>query len=72
MMYFSINKTIYKNVANSGSYIQPFNSYLTTLQKCLPYWCVLQAVGHQGVMQRIKHSTDLVTTFCLRFIYFFI
>lgn len=51
--------TLYKNVVKSSSYIQPFNGYLPTFQKCLPYWCVLQALGHDGVLEQIRYGSDL-------------
>jgi hypothetical protein len=32
----------------------------------MPYWCVLQAVGHEGVIEKIKNTSDMV-----RFLEFF-
>lgn len=52
--------TIYKNRTNSNMYLQPYNNINTTLYKCLPYWCVLQSIGHDGVMARVKNVTDMV------------
>jgi hypothetical protein len=54
--------TIYRNVEKSGPYIQPYNSnFIGTLQKCLPYWCVLQGLGHSGVVERVKYASDMST-----------
>ena len=29
------------------------------LNLTLPYWCVLQAMGHEGVISRIRHSMNI-------------
>jgi hypothetical protein len=29
------------------------------LSQTLPYWCVLQALGHEGVITRLRHSMNL-------------
>jgi hypothetical protein len=52
--------TIYRTVDKSGPFIQPYNSnFIGTLHKCLPYWCVLQGLGHSGVVERIKYANDM-------------
>ncbi len=51
--------TLYKNRTDFNTFLQPFNNINTTLCKCLPYWCVLQSIGHDGVVARIKNITDM-------------
>ncbi|CAF0713119.1 unnamed protein product [Brachionus calyciflorus] len=51
--------TLYRNVDNSAFYLQPFNSFKTIIQRCLPYWSVLQALGHEGVIERIKYANEM-------------
>lgn len=55
--------TLYKNRPDSNKFLQPFNNIRTTLTKALPYWCVLQSIGHDGVMERIRNITDMVSSF---------
>ena len=47
----------FKNV-DSQETVTKFNSVISTLQRSLPYWCVLQAIVHQGVIETIKNATD--------------
>lgn len=51
--------TLYKNRKNTNTYLQPYNNIKSTLYKSLPYWCVLQSIGHEGVIERVRNASDM-------------
>lgn len=51
--------TLYKNRTNTNTYLQPYNNIKSTLYKSLPYWCVLQSIGHEGVIEKVQNASNM-------------
>ncbi len=55
----TIFKTLFKETENAGQIMELYQDSWGCLDKSLPYWCLLQAIGHEGVVERIKHANSL-------------
>ena len=57
--HFFLLKTLYKDIEKSKSYIESRQNSWDSLHLTLPYWCVIQAMGHEGVITKIRHSMNI-------------
>lgn len=51
--------TLYKNISSSFDIMQQLRPHIDYLDKLIQYWCVLQAFGHDRIIDKIKYSNDL-------------